>query len=105
MGQAVTVTVKPTSTPNVVRYELNRSLTGMGHEHYPSAEAAERRGQRPPDVLAQRLFATGKVDRVHCYSNMCTVHLKAGTAPESLLDIFSSLYIHYLPGVQPSIPG
>lgn len=105
MGQAVAVTWKQTPTPDIVRYELNRSLTGMGHEKYESAADAGERGNRPPDVLAQRLFATGKVERVHCYSNMCTVHLAAGTDPASLLDIFTALYIHYLPGVQPSIPG
>ncbi|MDQ1372812.1 MAG: hypothetical protein QOJ09_150, partial [Actinomycetota bacterium] len=32
MGQPVAVVEKPMSEPNVVRFELNRSLTGMGHE-------------------------------------------------------------------------
>ena len=40
MGQPITVTEKPTGRPGIVRFELNRTLTGMGHEHYASAADA-----------------------------------------------------------------
>ena len=60
MGQLVAVTEKPSSSPGVVRFELNRALTGMGHEHFRSAERAF--GPRPAAELARRLFATGQAD-------------------------------------------
>ncbi len=34
MGQPITVTEKPTKRAGIVRFELNRALTGMGHEQY-----------------------------------------------------------------------
>ena len=34
MGQPITVTEKPGDRDDVVRFDLNRSLTGMGHERY-----------------------------------------------------------------------
>ena len=68
MGQPITVIEKPTSRPGVVRFELNRSLTGMGHERYRSRDDAT--GDRPADELARRLFDRGGVDGVHIYSNV-----------------------------------
>src|ERR1700694_4770538 len=73
MGQPITVTEKPTGRPGLVRFELNRTLTGMGHEYYGSA--ADAVGDRPPDVLARRLFEHGAVKSVHVYSNEVTVEL------------------------------
>jgi len=72
MGQLITVTRKPTSKAGVVVFDLNRSLTGMGHERYRSPEVT---GHRPVDELARRLFATGAVRAVHVYSNVVTVQL------------------------------
>ena len=52
MGQPVVVTQKQSSRPGVVRYELNRTLTGTGHEVYrPGTEIS---GPGPPDLLANR---------------------------------------------------
>ena len=51
MGQSVNVVRKKSSNPEVVRFEINRSLTGMGHERYPTRESAN--GVRPPDELAR----------------------------------------------------
>ena len=101
MGQAVAVVEKPTSTPGVVRFELNRSLTGMGHERYRSIEAAS--GDRPPDVVARLLFETGNVEKIHIYSNVVTVTLKSGASTDGMLDVIRGMYIHYKPGVTPSI--
>ena len=102
MGQPITVTVKPTRRDGIVRFELNRSLTGMGHEHYASAAAPT--GDRPPDVLARRLFEHPAVKAVHIYSNEVTIELQPGTSSDGLKEAMEGLYIHYLPGVTPSIP-
>ena len=34
MGQMVAVSEQPSASPGIVRFELNRALTGMGHERY-----------------------------------------------------------------------
>jgi hypothetical protein len=101
MGQPITVVERKTSKPGVVRFELNRSLTGMAHERYESA--ADAKGPRPPDELARRLFAFGGVDSVHVFSNEVTVELARGATSEGLIDVIRGLYIHYTEGVQPSI--
>ena len=102
MGQPIVVVQKSSSTKGVLRFEINRSLTGMGHEHYPSADAAG--GDRPPDVLARRLFERGDVDAVHVYSNMITVELANGKTGEGMRELVEQLFIHYRDGVQPSVP-
>jgi hypothetical protein len=102
MGQPIGVTENRTSKPGFARYELNRSLTGMAHERYQST--ADALGDRPPDVLARRLFETGKVAAIHMYSNEVTIDLAKGATADGLKEIIENLYIHYLPGVQPSIP-
>jgi len=102
MGQPITVTERPTRQEGVVRFEINRSLTGMGHERYFASDAAT--GDRPPDVLARRLFEHGGVQAVHVYSNEVTIELEPGTSGDGLREIIERLYIHYLPGVTPSIP-
>ena len=102
MGQPVTVVRKPSTTPAVVRFEINRSLTGMGHERYRSAE--EVTGHRPPDVLSRRLFEHGGVRSVHVYSNMITVELADAADADGIQDLIEQLFIHYREGVQPSIP-
>ncbi|CAN5540790.1 hypothetical protein BH18ACT1_BH18ACT1_14090 [soil metagenome] len=99
MGQPITVVEKPTRRADVVVFETNRSLTGMGHERYASREDAT--GVRPPDELARRLFDTGSVDAVHVYSNVITVDLASGASSEGLLDVVHRLFIHYVPGVVP----
>jgi len=102
MGQPIVVVQKPSSTKGVLRFEINRSLTGMGHEPYASAAAAT--GDRPPDVLARRLFEHGGVDAVHVFSNMITVELSAGESGAGMRELIEELFIHYRDGVQPSIP-
>jgi hypothetical protein len=99
MGQPVTVVEKPTPMRGVVRFETNRALTGMGHERYRSL--ADCIGDRPPDVLARRLFERGGVDAVHIYSNVITVDVTKGYTTEGIADIIRDLYIHYVPGVLP----
>lgn len=99
MGQMVAVTEKPSSSPGIVRFEMNRALTGMGHEHFTSA--AEAIGNRPPDELARRLFATEQVDAVHIFSNIVTVELARGGDAAPLAGIVRTLYQYWQPGMKP----
>lgn len=99
MGQPITVTEKRTKRAGIVRFELNRVLTGMGNEDYLSAAAAH--GHRPPDVLARRLFEHDSVMAVHIYGNEVTVELQPWTTPDGLKESIEGLYTHYLPGVLP----
>lgn len=102
MGQPIVVVQKPSSSKGVVRFEINRSLTGMGHEPYRSA--ADAKGDRPPDLLARRLFEHGGVKAVHVFSNMITVELAEGESGAGLREVVEELFIHYRDGVLPSIP-
>ena len=98
MGQLITVSRKPSIRADVAIFELNRSLTGMGHERYKSAADAVR--DRPVDELARRLFAAGGVEGVHIYSNMVTVDLAAGATADGMEDIIHGLFTYYRPGVE-----
>ena len=102
MGQPITVTEKRGARGDVVLFELNRSLTGMGHERYPSRDAAT--GTRPPDELARRLFDTGVVEAVHIYSNVVTVDLVDGASTDGLADVIRDLFLYYREGVTPATP-
>jgi hypothetical protein len=93
MGQPITVVQKPTSRPGVVRFELNRSLTGMGHERYAAGQ--EILGNRPADELARRMLARDGVEGVHIYSNVVTVHLAPGAPTSGLSEIVHELFVHY----------
>ena len=99
MGQPIVVVEKPSSRPGVVRFEANRSLSGMGHERYTSA--ADAVGDRPVDELARRLFERGGIDAIHIYSNVITVDLSKGATSDGLLDVIRNLFIYYRPGVKP----
>ncbi|MCU1346009.1 MAG: hypothetical protein JWL70_2275 [Acidimicrobiia bacterium] len=99
MGQPVAVVTKPSHTPGLIRFEANRSLTGMGHERFRSA--AEAIGPRPAAELARRLFETGRVDYVHVYQNVATVDLRKGFNADGLQEIIESLYTYYRPGFVP----
>ena len=99
MGQLVAVTEKQSSTRGVVRFELNRSLSGMGHERFASVDDAY--GNTPSDELARRMFATGQVDAVHVYANMVTVDIQKGHNADGLADLVRELYQYWKPGVEP----
>jgi hypothetical protein len=78
MGQPITVTTRAGSRPDLRFFEANRSITGMAIETYNSPEVT---GDRPPDVLARRLFELG-VTKVTVYSNVVTVDAPASAWPE-----------------------
>lgn len=102
MGQSITVFERRTRDPHRVRYEINRSLTGMAHHRYAGPPDPTR--NRPPDLLAHRLFERAGVRTVHIYSNVIEVEFDPGTATEGMVDLLRELYIHYREGVTPSIP-
>ena len=106
MGQPISVTRKPSTRPGVVRFEINRSLTGMGHERYRSP--ADVAGDRPPDHLARRLFEVGgnAIQAIHVYSNVITIEVGGSLSDrdlEAMEEAIRSLYIHYKDGVTPSV--
>jgi hypothetical protein len=103
MGQPVTVVQKSTSRPDVVRFEINRSITGMDPHRYAAGD--EIQGDAPPDRVAKRLFAHPGVDAVHVYSNVITVDLGDGVVPaEQLRSDIESLFIYYGEGVEVVVP-
>ena len=77
----------------LVRFEINRPLTGMGHERYVRDRTIE--GHRPVDELARRLFAHGGVDAVHIYDNMVTADLSKGADGGGLIDVIRELFLYY----------
>lgn len=99
MGQMVGVVEKHSATPGVVRYELNRSLSGMGHERFGSI--ADAVGDTPSAMLARMLFATGKVESIHVYANIITVDVAKGYDSEGFADIVAEMYRYWKPGVTP----
>jgi hypothetical protein len=95
MGQEITVTSRRGANPSVMFFDLNRSLTGMAIERYASADGV--RGNRPPDVLARRLFALGAT-KVTIYSSVVTVEAPADRWDALLPDVTATiehLFIYY----------
>jgi len=98
MGQQIAVVERPSSNPGVVRFEANRTLTGMGHEVFRSA--ADAVGPRPAAVLARTLLSSGKVTAVHMFSNMITVDLAKASDSAGLADMVRDLYQYWKPGME-----
>jgi hypothetical protein len=99
MGQLVGVVEKRSATPGVVRFELNRSLSGMGHERFGSP--GEAVGDTPSAMLARHLFATGKVAGIHIYANIVTVDIEKGYDSDGLAPVIAEMYRYWKPGVEP----
>jgi hypothetical protein len=102
MGQPITVVEKRSHRPGVVRFEINRPLTGMGHERYLAGDTID--GVRPPDELARRLFARGGIEAVHVYDNMITVDLEKGASGDGLIDVIRDLFRYYHDGETVTAP-
>lgn len=102
MGQLITVSRKPSIRSDVAIFELNRSLTGMGHERYKLRGDIFR--SRPVDELAKRLFEAGGVRGVHIHSNMVTVDLAPEADAGGLEDIIRGLFTYYSEGVEVAEP-
>lgn len=103
MGQLVTVIEKQSPTTGVVRFELNRVLTGTGHERYRAGDVVT--GDRPPDVIARRLLEHGGIDAIHINGSVISVDLAKGHSPDGLKELIEDMYTYYRPGVDvPSFP-
>ncbi len=102
MGQAVTVVQKQTSRPDVLRFETNRVLSGMGHDIFRSRDEAV--GERPVDELARRVFDHGNVALVQVNGNVVTVQLASGGSGAGLKELLEELFIYYREGVEVVIP-
>jgi hypothetical protein len=98
MGQQVAVTERPSPRPGVLRFETNRSLTGMGHEHFKSMSDAV--GPRPAAALARQLLSTGKVDSVYIYGNIVSVDISKGSNADGLGDVVRNMYQYWKPGME-----
>jgi hypothetical protein len=96
MGQPITVVAKPsTSRPDIVRFEINRPLSGMGHERYVAGRPIPVGAHRPPDELARRLFERGGVDAIHVNGNIITVELAEDGTADGITDIIRDLFVFY----------
>ncbi len=98
MGQQVSVVEKPSPRPGVLRFETNRSLTGMGHERFTSMGDAV--GPRPAAALARQLLSTGKVDSVYIYGNIISVDISTGQTADGLSDVVRDMYQYWKPGME-----
>ena len=98
MGQQVAVVEKPSPRPGLLRFETNRSLTGMGHERFTSVLDAV--GPRPAAMLARQLLATGKVDSVSVYGNIISVDVSKGFNGDGLSDVVRDMYQYWKPGME-----
>ena len=103
MGQLIKVTERRGTKRGRLVFDLNRSLTGMGHERYRSL--ADVVANRPCDVLARRLLEQPGVRAVHIYSNVVTVELAPGASGDGLIDIITDLFTYYREGVEVAEPG
>lgn len=102
MGQPVLVVEKPSRRPGIVRFEANRTLSGMGHERFLIGEtSAHMAAETPSAELARRLFATGRVAGVHVYQNVVTVDLEKGFDSTGLVEVVRDLYQYWKPGMEP----
>jgi hypothetical protein len=97
MGQPISVSAVPGREPGVMLFELNRSLTGMEIERYRAGTPVT--GERPPDVLARRLFELG-VTSVTVYSSSVTVEAPPTHWTElqpKVEEVLRTLFRHYGP--------
>jgi hypothetical protein len=95
MGQLITVTVRPGSSASVRFFDLNRSLTGMAIERYPSAADVKEGDHRPSAVLAKRLFDLG-AKSVTVYSSSVAVTADTwSTLEPEVVETIENLFGYY----------
>ncbi|MFM8001076.1 MAG: hypothetical protein ACKPAJ_01485 [Actinomycetota bacterium] len=99
MGQPVDVKQSQAGVAGRIRFELNRTLTGQGHEKFTSASQAV--GPRPAAELARRLFDSGAVLGVHVFANIVTIDLVPGSRDGDLAKIVTNLHQYWKPGMKP----
>ena len=99
VGQPVDVKQTTAGVAGRIRFELNRTLTGQGHEKFTSANQAI--GPRPAAELARRLFNSGAVLGVHIFANIVTIDLAPGSRDGDLAQIITDLHQYWKPGMKP----
>ena len=99
VGQPVDVKQTTAGVAGRIRFELNRTLTGQGHEKFTSVSQAI--GPRPAAELARRLFNSGAVLGVHLFANIVTVDLVPGSRDSDLAQIVTDLHQYWKPGMKP----
>ena len=99
VGQPVDVQQTTAGVAGRIRFELNRTLTGQGHEKFTSANQAI--GPRPAAELARRLFNSGAVLGVHIFANIVTIDLVPGSRDGDLAQIITDLHQYWKPGMKP----
>ena len=99
VGQPVDVKQSVAGVAGRIRFELNRTLTGQGHEKFTSPSQAI--GPRPAAELARRLFNSGAVVGVHVFANIVTVDLVPGSRDGDLAQIITDLHQYWKPGMKP----
>ena len=83
----------------MVRFEINRCLTGMGHERYRADN--EIVGDTPADELARRLFDLGGIAGIHVNSNIITVEASiADLDVDGVAETIAELHLYYVDGVE-----
>ena len=97
MGQPITVVEKTSSREGIIRFEINRSLTGMGHERYLLGQ--EITGSTPADELARRLFEHSNFNGVHVNANVITIDIEEGKT-DGVADVIADLHLYYIEGVE-----
>lgn len=104
MGKPIRITEMRLLSPETVRVEIDRSLTGTAHESFTHEEHSQK--DTPAQSLAARLFETEKVDKVHLFSNVITITLISGadfeTSRTMLEEAVKGLFVHYRPGILPT---
>ena len=99
VGQPVDVKQTTAGVAGRIRFELNRTLTGQGHEKFTSVSQAI--GPRPAAELARRLFNSGAVLGVHIFANIVTIDLAPGSRDGDLAQIITDLHQYWKPGMKP----
>ena len=93
MGQPMDVGVKETLDPNVLIFETNRWLTGMGTGLYEDA------GEAPEGSMARMIFDTGKIAAVNVYGSTITVTKARDASWDAMSDEIKknleNFYIYY----------
>lgn len=99
MGQPIEVTARAGSSPQIMIFSVNRSLTGMRIEGYHDPAHAE--GDRWCDELARRIGALG-ASRVTVYASDIVVEAADWSGLQAPVeDAIRDLYIYYVGGVIP----
>jgi hypothetical protein len=99
MGQPITVLAKPTPRPDVMRFETNRAITGMGHESFDARP--DEVADRAVDNIVRQLFDAGGVQAVHVNSNVLTIVASGhDVSVERLKSTLEDAYTYYRPGVR-----